>query len=158
MSKAQLNQTMLPDKFKFENYDALSVGEGFVSNKIIMLKNPPQRMYVATGGGLMSYEYQSEKFVDRTNKEYTSWIHSINDWAENEVWMSTDEAIINYNKETETYKVYHSDYGINDVALSDGRSYKDNEGRLYFTGRDVIIRFKPDELLDNETPPRRIYY
>ncbi len=153
LSKAQVAQTPLPDKFKFENYETLNVGEEFVSNKIVSLKNTPVRMYIATGGGLMSYEYKSKKFVDRTNNEYKSWTHSVNDWAENEVWMSTDEGIFNYNVATETYKIYHSDYGINDVALSDGRGYKDDEGRLYFTGRDVIIRFEPDELLDNDIPP-----
>lgn len=153
LSKAQVTQTTLPDKFKFENYETLNVGEEFVSNKIVSLRNTPERMYIATGGGLMSYEYESKKFVDRTNGEYKSWVHSVNNGRENEIWMSTDEGIFNYNVVSETYKIYHSDYGVNDVALSDGRSYKDDEGRLYFTGRNIIVRFKPDELVDNETPP-----
>jgi len=86
---------------EFENYEAISVGKEFISNKVVMLKNTPERMYVATGGGLMSYDYKSQQFVDRTNNEYKSWAHSINAWTGDEVWMSTDEGIFNYNVQTE---------------------------------------------------------
>lgn len=152
MSKAQVNQSGLPDKFKFENYKVDNT-DGFVSNKIVTLKNSPKRMYLGTDAGMMSYEYESKNFIDRTNGTYKFWIHSIYDWTENDVWMSTEEGIANYNIETKNYVIYYSDYGINHVSLRYGRSYKDEEGRLYFTGENMIVRLAPDKLLKNEIPP-----
>jgi len=152
MSEAQINQSKLPDKFKFENYEVNNT-EGFISNKIVTLKNSPKRMYLGTDTGVMSYEYDSKKFIDRTKGEYRFWIHNIYDWTENDIWMSTEEGIVNYNAQTEDYKIYYSDYGINHVSLRYSISYKDEDERLYFIGENMIIRLAPDKLLKNETPP-----
>ncbi len=152
LSKAQVNQSQLPDKFKFENYKVNNT-DGFISNKVATLKNSPKRMYLGTAAGMMSYEYESKKFIDRAKGEYKSWVHNIYDWTEDDLWMSTEEGILNYNTETDDYKIYYSDYGINHVSLRYSRSYKDDMERLYFTGENMVIRFAPDKLLKNETPP-----
>ncbi len=152
ISKSQINQSQLPDKFKFENHKVNNT-DGFISNKIVTLKNSPKRMYLGTDVGIMSYEYESEKFIDQTKGAYKLWVHNIYDWTEDDVWMTTEEGIVNYNIQTEDYKIYYSDYGINHVSLRYSKSYKDDEERLYFTGENMTIRLAPDELLKNEIPP-----
>jgi len=111
-------------------------------------------MYIGTYDGLMSFEYESGQFVDRTNEEYQITIHNINDWSENEIWMSTAEGIASYNLEKHIYKIYSKEYDINDdVFLRGGKTYTDNEGNIYFTGTNGIVRITPDKLIHNDKPP-----
>lgn len=153
LDNEQIIEPTLLDKFKFRNYEVATVGENFISNKISTLKNSTDRMYIGTRNGMMSYEYESDTFLDRTNDEYQFCVHNISDLSDDEVWMSTDEGIINYNPKTQIHKIYNDEYGIDNIQLRVGKSYTDNSGGLYFAGRNAIIRVSPNELIENDKPP-----
>ena len=154
IDKEQFTQPSLPDEFRFRNYETTE-SENFISNKVATLTNSPDRMYIGTFDGMMSFEYESEQFIDRTNDEYKFFIHNINNLSESEIWMSTQEGIASYNLDKQTYKIYSKEYGIDDdIFLRDGKTYTDNEGRIYFTGKNGIVRITPNKLTKNDKPPK----
>jgi len=153
VDKAQLVQSSLPDKFRFKNYNVTIVPENFISDKVVTLTNSPDHMYIGTFDGVMSFEYESGQFTDRTQDEYKFSVTNIHYRSENEIWMSTEEGIVKYNPDKGIYKIYAREYGVDNVFLRDGKTHIDNEGKIYFAEKNAILQLNPDELIENDRPP-----
>jgi signal transduction histidine kinase/DNA-binding response OmpR family regulator len=70
------------------------------------------------------------------------------------LWMSTNKGIARYDAVNNDFKFYRPSDGIQGNVFMVNSYYSDQEGYIYFGGRNGFTRFKPERINDNNVLPR----
>lgn len=133
--------------FKLIRY--YKVGQGFPSNTIdYIFKDGKDRMWVATGEGLVSFESGLEKdsnfiIYNKKNGYKNTHVRAITEDEDGNLWISSNDGIsrLIYDQK----KIYNYDYH-NGVPLGEfmsGSVTKDSNGRIYFGSQNGVCFFDP---------------
>jgi signal transduction histidine kinase/CheY-like chemotaxis protein len=69
------------------------------------------------------------------------------------LWLSTGQGLTRFNPETEAFKTYKAEDGIQGDRFYYGAYFKCKSGELLFGGQNGLTRFDPDQLQDNQLIP-----
>jgi two-component sensor histidine kinase len=72
-------------------------------------------------------------------------ICNIQEDHKNNLWLSTDYGLSQFNKLTRRAITYTTKDGISDNEFNRGSGFKDKRGRIYFGGMNGVTSFDPDE-------------
>ncbi|MBL0133843.1 MAG: hypothetical protein IPP79_07475 [Chitinophagaceae bacterium] len=72
---------------------------------------------------------------------------------ENNIWITTSNAVIRLNTETKIAKVYSAEYGILSSSWNWLNNYLSSDGRIFIGGTKGYYMINPSEMIDNTTPP-----
>lgn len=69
------------------------------------------------------------------------------------LWISTENGISRLDPTTFTFKNYNKNDGLICSEFNFNSFHKDNNGLMYFGGYNGIVKFHPDSIRENTTPP-----
>ncbi|MFO7670318.1 MAG: two-component regulator propeller domain-containing protein, partial [Bacteroidales bacterium] len=69
------------------------------------------------------------------------------------LWLSTGQGLSRFDPETEEFKTYKAEDGIQGDRFYYGSYCKCNSGELFFGGQNGLTRFDPDQLSENQRIP-----
>lgn len=128
---------------------------GLSNDKVVTLcLDDNDRLWVGTdGGGLCRFEYETERFLNYTHKDFTSKVihRIISDY--DYLWISTNKGLLKFQPDKQTVKVYNKYDGLPNDQFSPNAGIKTTDGRLWFGGIDGFTSFLPGELKENRQVP-----
>ncbi len=135
MGKTDLEPVMLSTQSKNE----------IVADIFSILENEGS-LWIGTGRGLVHRDqYGSEKYYDKDNGLPNNTVHSLLSDPDRGVWVTTNEGLARLDTSTGAIERYGSDNGLTVEEFSDGASYCNADGTMYFGGVNgwVEIRKNP---------------
>jgi ligand-binding sensor domain-containing protein/signal transduction histidine kinase len=113
-------------------------------------------LWAGTNKGLYSYDIGSESFLlfkTPNRKHGITYIRSILEDDQENLWLSTSSGIIKINPERNDYIIYGEKFGLDGTRLAYNSSYTDRQGMLYFGDETGYYAFNPDEITTHLRPP-----
>ncbi|GAC1424392.1 MAG: sensor histidine kinase [Flavisolibacter sp.] len=124
-------------------------------NVLSMLKDSYGVLWVGTDQGLFQKGNAARGFVQFTDpgsKFEKMFVLSIQEDNSKNLWISTQLGVCKINLQTHQVNFFGVNYGVVD-NLSQGSSYKDRNGNLYFGGLNGYYVLSPDKITGNPYPP-----
>ena len=118
----------------------------------------PDVLWVAVfTGGLGRFDKHTETFTHRTMQNSDlpdNGVQGLLCDEQGRVWASTDQGLSQFDPETETFKNYNTDDGLQGLAFNSWAYHQSRyTGEMFFGGPDGLNAFFPDQIRDNPNPP-----
>lgn len=84
-------------------------------------------------------------------------VSGIQEDAHGYLWISTDNGLSRLDPATYVFKNYSKDDGLACKEFNLNSFHKDDKGYLYFGGYNGIVKFHPDSIRENATPPTMLF-
>jgi len=129
--------------------------EGLSSNTIYSLLDKDSVLWIGTSYGLNRLNKNNKQFTT-FNENYglpNNIIYAIEEDDKDNLWMSTNKGIIQFNPATEEHRIYDVYDGLQGYEFSLGASCKSNNNELFFGGTAGFNSFFPDSIKHNEHIP-----
>ncbi|MCJ8318156.1 MAG: ATP-binding protein, partial [Colwellia sp.] len=113
-------------------------------------------LWVGTPDGLNYFNKKTEKFKHYTTKNGlpNNVIYRIEEDNQGYIWLSTNQGLSRMDPETETFKNFDAGDGLQSNEFNFGASFKSKSGELYFGGINGFNRFYPENITDDQNPPK----
>lgn len=115
-----------------------------------------RRLWTGTrDGGLKLKERNSNTFRTFTTADGLAGnsISGILEDAKGFLWISTENGLSRLDPATLTFKNYNKNDGLTCSEFNFNSFHKDKNGFMYFGGYNGIVKFHPDRIQQNTTPP-----
>lgn len=115
--------------------------------------------WIASGGeGLISWKWKADGAIDQTKIRIISVedglpstiIYRIEEDNFSNLWVSTYNGLVQYNLNTNVFRIYTTYDGLSHNEFNRISSFKDEEGKLYFGGMNGLNVFDPKDFLQIE--------
>jgi signal transduction histidine kinase/ligand-binding sensor domain-containing protein/DNA-binding response OmpR family regulator len=115
--------------------------------------------WFGTSFGLVK-SYKGKKQVFNENHGFpNNTIHGILKGLQNNLWLSTNQGIIRFNRKLETFQIYSQSNGLEVIEFSDGAYFKDNvTGDLYFGGINGFVTISESKNISHDAYLPRIIF
>jgi ligand-binding sensor domain-containing protein/signal transduction histidine kinase len=147
-----------------------SRGEGFISyynnprdpsslsnNSIMALfQDREGALWIGTGGGgLDRYMPETDNFAHYTEKNGlpSNVIYGILEDDAGDLWMSTNNGLVRYDRKTETFRVFTASDGLQSNEFNMSAYALSPRGEMYFGGINGINSFRPLQISDSVYVP-----
>lgn len=143
------------DNIEFESFlhDPNKPKVGPNANAVLHLKEIDGYLYIGTDRGLCGYDFDKGEFEDLGTPGKNYSVMSIEGGVNNDIWISTSEGIINFNKEKKSYRLFDKKDGLGNTNYRLGASYRDADGDIYFASTNGVTYFSPKDITFNEIAP-----
>ena len=109
-------------------------------------------LWIATNGdGLVKWEW-NKKGSNQKTVSYTIQdglpsmiLYRIEEDNSNNLWVSTDDGIMKFNKKTENISLFTTEDGLPHHEFNRTSSFKSADGWIYFGGMNGVVGFNPDD-------------
>lgn len=118
-------------------------------------EDPQGVIWFASSNGLFGYDPDQDNMKQFTIEDGlpTNFLQGILDGNEDELWMGTFAGIVHFNKQTETFRTYSRDRGVQGSRFAGTSFFKSKKGELFFGGINGVNAFFPEQIQDNLIPP-----
>ena len=145
------------EKFRYYEYNP-DDNESLSHNNIMHFYEDKQGIiWIGTyGGGLNRFDPSAEKFkrfTEQNSNLPNDAVYAILPDEQGNLWLSTNNGISKFNPQTEQFRNYTVDDGLQSEEFNGGSFYKSASGEMFFGGLKGFNSFFPDEVLDNPYPP-----
>ena len=108
-------------------------------------------LWFASNTGLNKYDRSTNKFTLLSGKSGPSSYGSfaILEDDHGKLWLSNPQGVSKYDPETNMFRNYDATYGLPENGLGDITGYKNEDGEMYFGGKEGLVRFHPEKIKDN---------
>ena len=147
-----------------------SRGEGFISyyntpgqpaslsNNLVfsLFQDRQGNLWVGTGGGgLDRYLPESDSFAHYTEKSGlpSNVVYGILEDDAGDLWMSTNNGLARYNRESGTFRVFTASDGLQSNEFNMGAYALSSRGEMYFGGINGVNSFRPLQIADSVYVP-----
>lgn len=114
------------------------------------------RIWLGTGGGAINiYNHEADSISRFTadgllnNKD----VYGIIEGIENDVWITTNDGLILYNRIEKSARRFVLNDGIQGNLFNPNAIFKDKDNNLYFGGTNGFSRLEPKPIKTNNRPP-----
>lgn len=76
----------------------------------------------------------------------SDYVFGIQEDNRGQLWLSTTEGLVRFNKETEAVLTFGQDDGLMDNEFGTNSSFKASDGEMYFGGNNGFVAFYPDQV------------
>ena len=135
-------------------------GRGSEPNQIIALcEGQDSLLWAGSLLGLECFDRKTNQFIEFAGKYDlpNNIIFGILSDDNNNLWLSTDNGLIEFSPSTGEFRAYDSSDGLQIEEFNVGGSYKidkgDRKGKMFFGGTKGFISFFPDRLIRNKHEP-----
>lgn len=136
--------------------DTTSISNNIIF-KIVERTKEPGILWLATQqGGLNRFDTNTSEatYYDKEDGIADDHLYSIILDDEETLWMSSNNGIINFDPETETFRNYGLDDGLMALEYNQNAYSKSSDGIIYFGSGKGVTAFNPATLNINEIPPQ----
>jgi signal transduction histidine kinase/ligand-binding sensor domain-containing protein/DNA-binding response OmpR family regulator len=148
------------NKFKDE-FVNFSVQPGnpnsIIDNYIISItEDSDGDLWIGTSSGICRFDSEDQLFFDMTEEIElpNRFINGLVFDHNSDLWISTNKGITRYNTQTGISRNYDVKDGLQSNEFNRGAFFKNNANEIFFGGINGFNSFNPDELQDNEIPPK----
>jgi signal transduction histidine kinase/ligand-binding sensor domain-containing protein/DNA-binding response OmpR family regulator len=108
-------------------------------------------LWFASNTGLNKYDRSTNKFTIISGKIGPSsyGAFAILEDDNDKLWLSNPQGVSKYDPETNMFRHYDATYGLPENGLGDFMGYKNEDGEMFFGGKEGLVRFHPDRIKDN---------
>ncbi len=117
----------------------------------------PNEIWFVNGfSKLVMFNTELEKFLDfnHINSLKTSVVNGLTIQDPNNLWLSTTNGILHFNREKEIVKTYYTTDGFQSNSFMYRSVYKDKDGLLYFGSKEGFNYFNPKRLTKQKADAR----
>jgi len=139
-----------------ENFTSFGPEQGFSRISVYSIAEDPNgSLWVGTQGGLNKYIPEENRFILFTPHGigYSPVINGIIPYK-NQLWLSTNNGILNYNPGSGQAKKYTMQDGLQSDEFILSSYYISPEGEMFFGGINGFNSFFPDEIIQETITPR----
>jgi PAS domain S-box-containing protein len=108
---------------------------------------------VSKGFFLFKLDGTIVKTYDKTNGLPGNWIHAIVEDNQGNLWISTNNGISQFNQETQKFRNYNKNDGLQGDQFIEQSFLKTRSGEIYFGGYNGFNSFSPESMKDNDYIP-----
>lgn len=108
-------------------------------------------LWLATDRGLYRFDKTSEKSV--FVKDANAFIFGLLKDGKDNLWLSTPNGLIKYIIQSDTFKKYDSDGGLQKNQYTAGAYYQSADGEMFFGGTNGFSCFYADKIMENTHKP-----
>jgi signal transduction histidine kinase len=115
------------------------------------------RLWIGTaGGGLNLYHPETDNFTFYLEKDGlpNGFVYGILEDDQGYLWMSTNFGISRFNPETNTFRNFNADDGLQSNEFDSYAYAKGKDGEFYFGGINGLTVFHPSNITDNPYVPQ----
>ncbi len=156
------------EKDIFEHYNHDPANSKSLSNNYILsiYEDPAENGYtlwIGTQGGLNKLVLSKDKEFKREKEEFTiftendglpnNWVYGILGDDHGNLWLSTNKGISKFNTQTETFRNYDVNDGLQSNEFNTGAYFISSSGEMFFGGNNGFNAFYPDSIKDNSYIP-----
>ena len=113
-------------------------------------------VWAGASSGLYRYDRDDDQFIPfvdpHTGSQIAGILHILEDDHQN-LWISTNDAIIKISPKRDELRSYGKPYGVHRNLFSVADNYKAENGKLFLGDQNGYYSFFPDSLKDNTTGP-----
>ena len=108
-----------------------------------------------TGVGLDRLDVGSGEIKHYTEREglANNGAYAVLDDDQGRLWISTNRGISRFDPDTETFRNYGTEIGLQGLEYNSGSYHRGPFGEFFFGGQHGFNSFFPNELSENSTPP-----
>lgn len=151
-----------PQTAKAQTFTTSNKAGSISSNDILCLHTGRDgTLWIGTSYGLNRLiqsdhnRYSFEWFIEEDGLSNNT-IHGIIEDDQGNIWLSTNKGLSKFNLSNKQFINYYNDVNLQNNEFSDGASYRDNQGYLYFGGVDGFNWFAPAQVHDRSYEPKPI--
>jgi signal transduction histidine kinase len=143
---------------KFWRHDPNDPGSPSDPNILCVLersRQPGVAWFGTLGGGLNRLDVATGDirfFTDRDGLA-NNVVYGILEDDDGLLWMSTNHGLSRLNPETERFRNYGMEIGLQSLEFNAMAYHKSRSGEMFFGGVNGLTAFYPNQLADNTTPP-----
>ena len=125
---------------------------------LTLFKDTSNRIWIGTKyNGLFYYTNNKLKKVDlRSGKKKITAIHAIIEDSQENLWLSSNQGIIQYNIKQDTSNLYSQKDGLISNEFNDNAALVMDSKGIYFGGPSGVSFFRPAEITKNQYAPKVI--
>jgi signal transduction histidine kinase len=123
---------------------------------VLVRDREPGAVWVATSeGGLNRLDVATGKFRHWLKKDglADNVLYSMVEDSEGRLWMGTQHGLSRFDPETETFRNYGLEIGLQSLEFTQGAAYVGLFGEMFFGGVNGLNSFFPNALSENTRPP-----
>jgi len=142
-------------RYRHDKNDPNSLGVDAVGS-LLERKREPGVIWLATsGGGLDRLDVASGKFRHFTVSDGlpNNTLYGVLEDEEGRLWISTNNGLSRFDPETETFRNYGLEIGLQSLEFNSGAFTKSRDGEMFFGGINGVNAFFPNELSENSVAP-----
>ncbi len=133
---------------------------GLIENVINdIFVNKKGEVWIATPKGLskaikgkdnkITFEHFTEK-----DGLFNSYVYGILEDAIGHLWLSTNKGLFDFDPYKKTFKWYGATDGLTNEEFNSGAFHSDNKGNMYFGGINLLVKFKPQQIVHSNHLPK----
>ncbi|MBN2009013.1 response regulator [candidate division KSB1 bacterium] len=136
----------------FDPNDSASISNNYI---ITLYEDSRHNVWIGTSDGLNKYDRQRDAFVHyyKNNGIISNYICALLEDNNDNLWISTKEGLSRLNLNTQHFKNFDLDDGLDIAEFFENSCFKSKAGELLFGGVNGIIQFNPDSIRSNTEPP-----
>lgn len=117
------------------------------------LGNPNEIWFINASSKLSLFNIKTKVFksFNHTNSLKTSAIQGILVADPNNIWLSSNNGILHFNRETKNVKTFYTTDGFQSNSFMYRSAFKDNDGLFYFGSKEGVNYFNPKKLTKQKT-------
>ena len=131
------------ESFRHDVRDTTSLSDDFVSG-IVVRRREPGIVWVATGGsGLNRLDIATGTFrlFDESDGLANNSLYAMLEDETGQLWLSSNRGLSRFNPETETFRNYGLEIGLQSLEFNLSAAYKSRSGELFFGGINGLNAF-----------------
>jgi len=141
---------------RYNPRDTTSISNNIIFKVVERTKEPGILWLATQQGGLNRYDTETgiASFYGKDDGIADDHLYSIILDDNETLWMSSNNGIINFDPETETFRNYGLDDGLMALEYNQNAYSKSADGIIYFGSGKGVTAFNPERLNINEIPPQ----
>ena len=144
------------ETFRHDIRDTTTISDDFVDG-IVIRSREPGVVWVATGGsGLNRLDVATREFrlFDESDGLANNSLYAILEDETGQLWLSSNRGLARFNPETETFRNYGLEIGLQALEFNLKAAHRSQAGELFFGGINGMNSFYPSQFVENSTPPQ----
>jgi len=146
-------------KLQYKNFKD-SLNKSFTYDINCFQQDSKDQIWVGTyhnGLALLNLKNNRFKIFNTSNGLPSDNILAIKEDKDTNLWISTDNGLVKYNRRLKTFRSFNILDGLPDIQFNTNSALNDSQGRMYFGTYNGLVSFIPQSIEKNRVAPDVVF-